>query len=90
MILRHFESRVNVKYILCCIILFFGNKKTGRVTHVGMYLRDGKYIHCSGRVKINSLDTSAPDYLYSPLSISRIRGQVGTRGITSVAAHPWY
>ena len=71
-------------------LLFFGNSKTGRVTHVGMYLRDGKYVHCSGRVKINSLDTSNPDYLYSPLSIKRIRGQVGTSGITSVAAHPWY
>ena len=71
-------------------LLFFGNSKTGRVTHVGMYLRDGKYIHCSGQVKINSLDPSAPDYLYSPLSISRIQGQIGTRGITTVAAHPWY
>ena len=71
-------------------LLFFGNSKTGRVTHVGMYLRDGKYIHCSGQVKINSLDPKAADYLYSPLSISRIRGQVGTRGITTVAEHPWY
>ena len=71
-------------------LLFFGNSKSGRVTHVGMYLRDGKYIHCSGQVKINSLDPSAPDYLYSPLSISRIKGQIGTRGITTVADHPWY
>ena len=67
-------------------LLFFGNKKTGRVTHVGMYLRDGKYIHCSGRVKINSLDTSAPDYLYSPLSISRIRGQVAVKRPKSAEA----
>ncbi len=71
-------------------LLFFGNSTTGRVTHVGMYLRDGKYIHCSGQVKINSLDPSASDYLYSPLSISRIQGQIGTRGITAVANHPWY
>ena len=71
-------------------LLFFGNSKTGRVTHVGMYLRDGKYIHCSGQVKINDLDTNAPGYLYSPLSISRVQGQIGTKGITTVAAHPWY
>ena len=71
-------------------LLFFGNSTTGRVTHVGMYLRDGKYIHCSGQVKINSLDPSASDYLFSPLSISRIQGQIGTRGITAVANHPWY
>ena len=60
------------------------------MTHVGIYLRDGKFIHCSGQVKINSLDPTAPDYLYSALSISRIDGQVGTTGITTVAKHPWY
>ena len=71
-------------------LLFFGNEKTGRVTHVGIYLRDGKYIHCSGQVKINSLDPRAKDYLYSPLSASRIKGMVGTKGITAVKDHPWY
>lgn len=73
-------------------LLFFGNEKTGRVTHVGIYLRDGKYIHCSGQVKINSLDPKASDYpyLYSPLSASRIKGMVGTRGITALKNHPWY
>lgn len=73
-----------------CDLLFFGNSKTGRVTHVGLYLRDGKYIHCSGRVKINDLNPDAPDYLYSPLSISRIDGQIGTKGITYVRNHSWY
>ncbi len=73
-------------------LLFFGNEKTGRVTHVGLYLRDGKYIHCSGQVKINSLDPKASDYpyLYSPLSASRVKGMVGTRGITALKSHPWY
>ena len=71
-------------------LLFFGNSKTGRVTHVGMYLRDGAFIHCSGQVKINNLDPNASDYLYSPLSISRIDGQIGTKGITYVRDHPWY
>jgi cell wall-associated NlpC family hydrolase len=73
-------------------LLFFGNEKTGRVTHVGIYLRDGKYIHCSGQVKINSLIPTASDYpyLYSPLSASRINGMVGTKGITALKNHPWY
>lgn len=71
-------------------LLFFGNQKTGRVTHVGIYLRDGKYIHCSGQVKINSLDPNDPLYLYPTLSISRVDGMVGTNGITSVAQHKWY
>ncbi len=71
-------------------LLFFGNSKTGRVTHVGIYLRDSKYIHCSGQVKINSLDPKAPDYLYSPLSISRIDGMMGTKGIIYLRNHKWY
>lgn len=71
-------------------LLFFGNSKTGRVTHVGIYLRDGKYIHCSGQVKINSLDPNDPLYLYPTLSISRVDGMIGTKGITTVAAHKWY
>lgn len=71
-------------------LLFFGNSKTGRVTHVGLYLRDGNFIHCSGRVKINSLDPASDTYLYSPLSASRINGRVGTRGIVAVRNHPWY
>lgn len=71
-------------------LLFFGNASTGRVTHVGIYLRDGLFIHCSGQVKINSLDPGNPLYLYSPLSCSRIQGQLGTPFITQVRNHPWY
>ncbi len=70
-------------------LLFFGTK-SGRVTHVGIYMSDGKYIHCSGQVKINSLDPADPSYLYSPLSASRIAGEVGTPCITYVRNHPWY
>lgn len=71
-------------------LLYFGNKK-GRVTHTAIYMGDGKYIHSSGRVKINSVDPEAPDYLSTPfLSINRINGYVGTPGIVAVKAHPWY
>ena len=71
-------------------LLFFGTQ-SGRVTHVAIYLRDGKYIHCSGQVKINSVDPADPDYLTTPfLSISRINGKVGTKGIVAVRNHPWY
>ncbi len=71
-------------------LVFFGSK-TGKVTHVGMYLKDGEYIHCSGQVKINSVDPQAEDYLTTPfLSISRIDGEIGTKGITAVKDHPWY
>ena len=71
-------------------LLFFGSK-TGRVTHVGIYLADGYYIHCSGQVKINSLDPASDLYLSTPfLSISRIDGQTGTNGVTAAKNHPWY
>ena len=71
-------------------LVFFGSA-SGRVTHVGIYLRGGQYIHCSGRVKINSVDPGASDYLTTPfLSISRIDGCVGMPGIVAVKDHKWY
>ncbi len=71
-------------------LLFFGNKDTGRVTHVGLYDSNARYVHSSGRVKRNSLDPGSPDYLYSPLSASRIDGFQGTDGIVRAIDHPWY
>lgn len=71
-------------------LLFFGSSK-GNVTHTAIYLRNGQYIHCSGQVKINSVDPSAKNYLSTPfLSISRINGFIGTHGIIAVKNHPWY
>ena len=52
---------------------------------------DGKFIHASGRVKVNSIDPQAEDFVgYPCLSISRIVGRIGTPGIARVAGHPWY
>ena len=71
-------------------LLFWGTK-SGRVTHVGIYLQDGEYIHCSGQVKLNSLDPESPKWLSTPfLSISRINGMIGTKGIIMAKNHPWY
>ena len=70
-------------------LMFFGNKDTGRVTHVAIYDHDGRYIHSSGRVKRNSVDPESPDYLYSPLHSVRIHGMEGTHGITRAIDHPW-
>lgn len=72
-------------------LLFFGNPRTGRVTHVAIYDHDGNYVHSSGRVKRNSVDPKADSYLSTPfLSVSRIKNSIGKRGITRVAEHPWY
>ncbi len=72
-------------------LLFFGNAKTGRVTHVAIYDHDGRYIHSSGRVKRNSVDPDSPEYLTTPfLHAVRIAGNEGTPGITPVKDHPWF
>ena len=71
--------------------LIFIGTKSGKVTHVAMYIGNGKYIHSSGRVKINSMDKSASDFLdYNFLSMSRIKREVGTKGIVAVRNHEWY
>lgn len=47
-------------------LLFFGTPaKDGnpeRVVHVGMWIGDQKFIHSSNRVRISSMDPSAPDF----------------------------
>lgn len=72
-------------------LLFFGNAKTGKVTHVAIYDHDGNYVHSSGRVKRNSVDPESPAYLTTPfLHAVRIHGNEGTPGITRVRDHAWY
>lgn len=45
-------------------LVFFGrwDGDTPRVSHVGFYLGESRFIHSLGLVKIGSLDPSAPDY----------------------------
>lgn len=72
-------------------LLFFGNAKTKRVTHVAIYQENGTYIHSSGRVKVNSVDPNSDAYLTTPFfHACRINGAVGTDGITQAINHPWY
>lgn len=72
-------------------LLFFGNKNTGRVTHVAIYDNNGDYVHSSGRVKRNSVNPESEGYLTTPfLHAVRINGYEGTPGITYARNHPWY
>ena len=72
-------------------LLFFGNAKTKRVTHVAIYDENGFYVHSSGKVRHNSVDSKSDEYLSTPfLHAVRIAGNEGTRGITRVESHPWY
>ena len=74
-------------------LLFFGKNKD-RITHVGMYIGDNRYIHSSGRVKINSLDPQAKDYNLGRkkdlVSASRILNSLNTKEIIPIKDHPWY
>lgn len=72
-------------------LLFFGNAKTGKVTHVAIYDNAGNYVHSSGRVKRNSVDPESPSYLTTPfLHAVRIAGNEETPGIVRARNHPWY
>lgn len=72
-------------------LLFFGNAKTRKVTHVAIYDRNGIYVHSSGRVKKNSVDPKSEEYLTTPfLHAVRINGNEGSDGIIRVSNHPWY
>lgn len=73
-------------------LIFFKSAKTGNIIHVAIYDHDGQYIHSSGRVKINSLDSTSPLYIQSniPAGACRIAGQVGSTGISTINRHPAY
>lgn len=47
-------------------LIFFGRKASSarpeRITHVGIYLGNKKFMHSSGRVRIDSFDKNDPDY----------------------------
>lgn len=74
-------------------LLFFG-RNPQKVTHVGLYMGKGKYIHSSGLVRINSIDPNAPDFNLSNkknmVESSRILNSLNTEGIALVKNHPWY
>jgi len=77
-------------------LMFFGHYKDGkpRPTHVGMYIGDTEFIHASGRVKVNSLDSTRSNFSRSRrdafLGVRRIIGAEPGEGLQPVSTHPWY
>ncbi|MGM0667015.1 MAG: NlpC/P60 family protein [Bacteroidota bacterium] len=77
-------------------LMFFGYERDGDVhpTHVGMYTGDNEFIHASGRVKVNSLDSTRSNFSKgrrdSFLGVRRIIGAEPGEGIQYISAHPWY
>jgi SH3-like domain-containing protein len=77
-------------------LLFFGTSQRGRprATHVGMYIGNTEFIHCSGMVKINSLDSTKENFSRlrrdSFLGVRRIIGAPDGNGIQPFPDHGWY
>jgi cell wall-associated NlpC family hydrolase len=77
-------------------LLFFGSSSRGRprATHVGMYIGDTEFIHCSGMVKINSLDSTRINFSRfrrdSFLGVRRVIGARFGDGIQPVLYNSWY
>jgi len=79
-------------------LLFFGSHATDttkeRVTHVGIYIGDLRFIHDSGMVKINSLDKNAADFsefrLTHFIRAKRILNSIDKNGISSIKKNKFY
>ena len=77
-------------------LLFFGSSQRGRprASHVGMYIGDTEFIHCSGMVRINSLDSTRANFSRfrrdSFLGVRRIIGAEFRKGIRPILDHDWY
>lgn len=72
-------------------LLFFG-RSAGRVTHVGIYISEGNFIHSSGRVHIGNILPGDPkhDAARNLVAVRRILNSTGNEGIVRVKSHPWY
>ena len=75
-------------------LLFFGNIQKGKVTHVGIYLGDGLFIHSSLLVRINHLiptETDKYNGIARLLYARRIINQQDKgKGIISITESPYY
>ena len=77
-------------------LLFFGSVNSGKTgaTHVAMYIGDTEYIHASGMVKTNSLDSTRTNFSRyrkdTFIGVKRIIGAEYGKGIQPVTDHPWY
>jgi hypothetical protein len=74
-------------------LVFFG-RSAQRITHVGLYLGNDKYINSSGLVRYNNINPKSTDFGANDrkdfVAANRIINSLNTEGITLVKDHPWY
>lgn len=79
-------------------LLFFGRKASDtlpeRVGHVALYIGDGEFIHASGKVRINSMDSTKNNFLPNYPSIfvraTRVKGDFDDFGIQRISDNDFY
>jgi len=68
-------------------LLFFGRKATEerpeRIWHVGIYLGQQEFIHCAGKVRVNSFDPTHPNF-----DEERLRTYVRSRRLIGISQVP--
>jgi gamma-D-glutamyl-L-lysine dipeptidyl-peptidase len=79
-------------------LLFFGRKASDtlpeRVTHVAMYIGDSEFIHASGKVRINSIDSTRDNAVqgYVPRFVRavRVKGAINSQGADQISENDLY
>ncbi len=79
-------------------LLFYGRKASDslpeRVTHVAIYMGDSQFIHSSGKVRINSMDSTRnnflPDYVSIFVRATRVKGNFDDFGIQKISDNEFY
>ncbi len=73
-------------------LIFFGSS-AGNISHVGIYIGDGRFIHASKLVRINSLIPGVPDFYElsgKMIKARRIIGSTASDGTVSISDSPAY
>ena len=79
-------------------LLFYGRKASDslseRVTHVALYMGNSEFIHASGKVRINSMDSSRDNFIssYPPRFVraTRVEGYFDDFGIQRISDNDFY
>ena len=69
-------------------------KQKEKITHVAIYLGEGKIIHATGQVKIESLKRGEPDFaedrLKTLVRAKRMLNSIGENGISLLSESAFY